>query len=578
MTMLLPFFAAVYSLLLAFDPLHPITWLSEWIFFIFSFKMIGMVTILIMSCLFVTFLNVRHITVIPVIRRNRLSFLLDLIEPMHALQICAITLYSALTAWFISAQLGTKYSTLIDNCPAHIQGLCLNEKHVVVVIHSGFIGFIFAVQFFLQHEYVMDFSPVQQRKFCKVRDFIYPNLIKCGIASMKHTLYFYLSYFFLGCFVKSCLLSALQLNGTMDTPLNSLHGFVQFSLLWKLWLVATGFTFVWKLGVYLFKIYNSESYPFLIDTPYAEQLERCLHSVMSTRAPSLVRHLAFLDLSLLSRHDVKKRIEVFSLSQPGHHSHNWNRISAECLSTVYCLTNQLTAYNQKVMITGASNGESINSAKQTDISQGTPQTPRYRTVQSLGPDIVQSPYSSFTQKSLHPPRRGQNGQLKVVQVTKSYVKNWFETASTNWIEVLKHLQIVVYLTNTFPDFDQGMVFRESQLQQWALEGLSNLVVASYDEDTFGVVQQSLPDVISALFGLHSALCKYTKLNQRPTSIHTKSTISEQDTAVYKLQNSVMEALKTAIHRIVARFGQHLKGIQLSTEDQRKLSQFFNYIE
>ncbi|XP_033117095.1 nucleoporin NDC1-like isoform X2 [Anneissia japonica] len=586
--MLMPFFTTTHSLLLSFNPLHPVSWLTEWFSFVFSFKMLGMVTILAFSSLFITFLNVRHTTVIPVVRRNRLSYIADLVDPFHALQVMAVTLSAALTAWSMTAQMGNEYSTFTRSCSG-IKALCLNEKHFLIIIHAGFIGLIFAVQFFLQHDYIMAFSPVQL-KFFKVRDFIYPSLIQCGVASMKRTVYFYILYFLMGGLLKSWILTTFKLHGTVDAPLNSLQGFLEFSLLWKLWLVATLFTFIWKLGIYLFKVYHSESYTFAIDTSYADQLERCLHSVMSPRAPPLVRHLAFLDLSILSRYSLKRRTEVFALSQPGHHSHNWNRILAECLSAVFCLTNHLSAHTRRKMVVGAvgSNGTNNHKAKSADIQDvQTPQTPRHREfVQSIGPSIgqVQSPYSSFSQEQLSPQRpipppvHQQNSQPKKQRGPMPYVKRWFETIAARWIESMRNFHVVVYLSKPFPDSEQGMIFRESQLQQWALEGLSNLAVASYDEDTYGVVQQSLPEIISAMLALHVAMSKYSKLSQSPSSIHTKSASSRQDSAVHKLQAALQETLTTSIHRIVAKFRHHLKGVQLSTEDERRLSQFINYIE
>uniref|UniRef100_A0A0E9RFR5 Nucleoporin NDC1 n=1 Tax=Anguilla anguilla TaxID=7936 RepID=A0A0E9RFR5_ANGAN len=52
----------------------------------------------------------------------------------------------------------------------------------------------------------------------------------------------------------------------------------------------------------------------------------------------ILKFLALQDLALLSQHSPSRRQEVFSLSQPGGHPHNWSAICKDvCLSSMTSL-------------------------------------------------------------------------------------------------------------------------------------------------------------------------------------------------------------------------------------------------
>ena len=55
-------------------------------------------------------------------------------------------------------------------------------------------------------------------------------------------------------------------------------------------------------------------------------------------------------MKLLAKQDVHRRAELFSLSQPGGHPHNWNNVSAECFKTLQLLTERITEFNEKASV------------------------------------------------------------------------------------------------------------------------------------------------------------------------------------------------------------------------------------
>ena len=68
--------------------------------------------------------------------------------------------------------------------------------------------------------------------------------------------------------------------------------------------------------------------------------------------------LGYLDLVLLSRYAALRRKQIFSLSQPGGHAHNWNSISVQCLEELEALTHDIAMYNDTIM--GGKGGRTLS--------------------------------------------------------------------------------------------------------------------------------------------------------------------------------------------------------------------------
>ncbi len=60
--------------------------------------------------------------------------------------------------------------------------------------------------------------------------------------------------------------------------------------------------------------------------------------------------MGYLDLNLLSKYDVQRRAELFCLSQPGGHPHNWKNVSTECLNLLRHLTDSIIEFNEKASV------------------------------------------------------------------------------------------------------------------------------------------------------------------------------------------------------------------------------------
>ncbi|MEE6495595.1 hypothetical protein FKM82_002092 [Ascaphus truei] len=425
----------------------------------------------------------------------------------------------------------------------------------------------------------------------------------------------------------------LQIDGQRQ-PLDTLRGLLNLSLFYHIWLCGTFCLTTWYMVWVLFRIYATEARVFPVQSSFAEEADQCLPYVLSCHTP-LVKYLALQDLTLLSQYSPSRRQEVFSLSQPGGHPHNWTAISRECLSLLNNLTTRLVTHQEAAASNGRvrlpSSAESMKSSSYTGTSLT--EDPIYQT-QSLGqvprtpvPSLLKlsslkasrdplSPYASLavsrvaelldpnspwhgTVQSPHLIRRGPklwtpgtDGQRNgsegssfslVPPVTVSnpehqnFVYAWCWHKQEQIKNFLAKRVLIMYLFSKHPEASSQDVFADAQTHIWALEALSYLVAASFSEDRFGVVQTSLSGIICTFLTLQEAVEKHFKL-PHASSKPARTSGCLVDSSFKTLRFALRAALKTAIYRITTTFGEHLHAVQISAEHQKKLQQFLDFKE
>ncbi|XP_022109750.1 nucleoporin NDC1-like [Acanthaster planci] len=624
---LLPGTAGLFVLLVKISIFHPHLWFRDWLVTALSISSVGYILLIAVLTSLVAISNVLFYTVVPVVQLNRLSVLWGVVKPSNLLHMACHTLAGGVTAWCWSFLIGPPYSTLTvlssDGSKQH-----LNENHLFLVLHGAYVGLLHS--FWLMHTQAhrIEFPIIQQLKFFQVRTFLQESIYANLIFSGRATGYFYLLYYLFGSIPKHWLLVNLNLQES-PTPLNAISGLLNLTLLWNV--VLTGFitSHLWCMSLHLFKVFNTEVYQFPIEVPLSSQEECCLHKALTEKHCALVQYLAYLDLSMLAECGRDRRKQVFALSQPGGHPHNWTNISTACLSLIDSLTQRLTAHQEWV-----SNGLARQRRSQDDaprdrgtlVTNGraaaqedsatlwyTPQEPRRPYLRSsvaspitpvTGTDPVFSPVLETPQVpgtgrvhnvtappkestwcatpgSGYNPLTGQpihRDQRKSSQSSREYpgLGMW------SWqhrLDIFKRWRLGAYLLNPFPEAVSRALFMDVQLHIWALEALSSLVAASYHEDTYGVVQGTLPDILVGMLGLQSAVEKHFKL---PTSVPKRSPSDFRPVRLGpvhpddRLRLDLKSTVTTSLHRIVATFGPHLKSVQMAPEYQQKLEQLMEY--
>jgi len=332
-----------------------------------------------------------------------------------------------------------------------------------------------------------------------------------------------------------------------DSPVNTLRGMLDFGLLWATLLSGTFLHFVFSIPALLYRVYQTEPHEFPVETEYADYKNKCLYNAVSS-SNSLVQHHGFLDLSLLARHSCNRRKELFSLTQLGGHPQNWNSIASECITQLKAFTVELAHFNAKTMIEGPMRQHSGDKTKQAAM----PNRDKFGNVDNL----------TF---------RGRTVQ-ETTEPQPIYKR---PSLSERVLQQLKQRKALVFLLSELPDKESQKLFAESQRYIWAVQAISNLVIASFKEDTYGVVQKSLPSILSTLLSLYEAVEKHFKLG---TSINRKPSKSIGACEEHDLRFALKSSVKAALYEIVITFGEHIHSVPLDVEEKKKIQLFAEFKE
>ncbi|XP_078120388.1 nucleoporin NDC1 isoform X2 [Sander vitreus] len=625
--LLLPPITAVFVIISRFSLLHPIQAVSECLSFLTSASAIFSFILLCGVIIMVGFLNLEYYTVIPTIACSKIALLGQLLHPRQFVNSLAHCIMGIIVAWCCAITVGGRYETIADPC-AQGDGspqMCLNEYHLILLLAGAFVGFSHSLLGVIYNMNYVSFHTVQQYKYLRFKGSL-SLVLKCSATQALYSVRNYIvMYFFLGYIPKAwiCKTLNLHLNSAVH-PLDSIAGLLDLSLLYHLWISASFLLFTWHITLLLFRVFVTEVYSFPVQSSFTENAHQCLPTVLTDKQPMILKFLALQDLALLSQHSPSRRSEVFSLSQPGGHPHNWNAISKECLSLLADLTQRLIVYHDTVATNGRAKSLSTGSERKTSsessVTSGTQdlmsprptllmKTPASVFARSIvgcpqspltapfTPDL-DSPFASPALRRLTAPTDQCSPWFGTVQsphIMRRVPKLW-STSTDSQVngsplaspasvpspkqEPSKPSLLAQFLQNRkeqLPEASSQALFADSQAHIWALEGLSYLVQSSFSEDQFGVVQTALPSILSCMLGLQEAVDRHFKL-PHASSKPVRSASSMGDSTHKTLRFALRATLKTSIYRITTTFGNHLNAVKMSAEHRKRLQQFLEYKE
>ncbi|RVE62088.1 hypothetical protein OJAV_G00177470 [Oryzias javanicus] len=641
--LLLPATTAAFVVLSKLSVLHPLRMLADCASVLVSAGAVFSFILLAGVVIAVGFLTFEYYTVVPTIACSKVALLGRLLHPRQLLYCLAHGLMGVVVGWCCAVTIGYRYETLASPCPqkdgdgpAH---MCLNEHHLLLLLEGGFVGLSHGLLGVIHNMNYVSFGTVQQHKYLCFKGSL-PLAVKCSAAQSFYSVRNFLGfYFFLGHVPRAWICRSLSLHlDSSAHPLDSISGLLDLSLLYHLWISAAYLLFSWYITLLLFRIFVTEAYSFPVQSTFTEEAPQCLPKVLSEKQPMILKFLALQDLSLLSQHSPSRRSQVFSLSQPGGHAHNWNAISKECLSLLAELTQRLVLHHESVATNGRTKSLSSSGERKTSSeSSGTEdsmssrpaflmKTPASVFLRSMGagplspltspftPDL-DSPFAPPTLRRLAaPPDLGSpwHGSVQSPHVLRRAPKLWststdsqangsppaspaslpspkpessrpsflaqfFQNRREQVKLFLAKRVLVMYLFTKLPEASSQALFADGQAHIWALEGLSYLVQASFTEDQFGVVQTTLPSILSCMLLLQEAVDRHFKL-PHASSKPVKSPVSLGDSSHKTLRFALRATLKTAIYRITSTFGAHLHAVQMSAEHRKRLQHFLEYKE
>ncbi|NXK60166.1 NDC1 protein, partial [Sylvietta virens] len=623
--LLLPICTAAFIVLSGLDPFHPVRWISNSFNDLYTSYVIFCIFLMSLVIIVISIFNVEFYAVVPSIPCSRLALIGKIIHPQQVIHSFVHAIMGMLVAWCATIMTKGRFQFLAVSCtPSEsledaVPQMCLNEYHLFFLLSGAFLGYSYSLFYLINNMNYLPFPIIQQYKYLRFRRSL-PLLIKHScVESLYFVRNFCVTYYFFGYIPKVWICTTMDLHTDSKLhPLDTLSGLLDLSLFYHTWLNGVFLLMTWYIAWLLFKIYATESHHFPIQPTFAQETDQCLPKILNSNPPLLIKFLALQDLMLLSQYSPVRRQEVFSLSQPGGHPHNWTAISRECLSLLSDLTQRLIAQQEAA----AANGRAKPPVGELKVPPQTPgavgiedmsfQSQRSNIVlrasmsplvkpslmpvkSSPGSDIgspfsspalnykmgvvdVKSPWHGSVQ-SPHVVRRGpklwtslsdqqMNGShhesLPVLSAARTgseavqprFIYTWLQNKQEQIKNFLSKRALIMYFFSKHPEASIQAVFSDAQMHIWALEGLSHLVAASFTEDQFGVVQTTLPAILNTLLSLQEVVDRYFKL-PHVSSKPPRVSGSLVDTSYKTLRFALRASLKTALYRITTVFGEHL---------------------
>lgn len=263
--------------------------------------------------------------------------------------------------------------------------------------------------------------------------------------------------------------------------------------------------------------------PYTIHSPAPEQT-RTLPNVIETADP-LLKMFAFQDLRAIAWEDEQRRVDVFSLSQPGKHPRNWKAVSVPCVNMLDELCSRMTSAAARLV--GYSWDD--HDVENEDVPREALMMPR-----RMREMAYRGTGQSRQQKNIAPIR----------------------TLNTQTIGILSKISNFIGLNAT----EKLVISRyDAQMNAYAAEAVYMLVVDSMGEDRFGVVQKDLKELLILLCKLITAIDTYERAK---ASVADKS-----DVTFLRLVDA---SLKSSLQRVVTTFGSHLRSLNLADEHVRTI--------
>ncbi|XP_076463263.1 nucleoporin NDC1-like [Babylonia areolata] len=494
-------------------------------------------------------------TVVPDVPSTRLESYLSLLRLSRLPHMAVSTLGGACVAWCLSHLVGERFyglTALVTTAGREV--LVLNESHLFYVLAGSLAGLVYYCNFYLNHRNYLVFPALQRDKYFRVRNDVVQMAKQCLHLVRRHLQILIVGYWTLGFTYRSWVMGALSVDAIRDQPLNRVSILVDVGLLWQTALCSFFIVFTWGLMAVLYRVYHTQRLEIPVLSTFGADSKHSLTEALNSQSADILQYLAFLDLSHLSRCSPQRRQEMFSLSQPGGHPHTWRGVCGTCLQQLEGLAAQVNAAHQSAL--AALPVHSLPADKIFSFAGETPLTQR-----GLSHSFAQSP--GVENLPLHPP-----APPAAPPANKQSLASMVYSG-------LKTKPILSYFLMELPDSKSRQLFASCQVHIWAIEAISELAAASYEEDKYGVVQMTLSAIFTTLVSLHDNLEKYFKL--QPTALRRGGKDSQPPPHVILCQQ-LREGLKTAIYRLTNRFGKHLGDFHLKVDCSKRLRPFLDFKE
>ncbi|XP_076348918.1 nuclear division cycle 1 [Tachypleus tridentatus] len=464
---------------------------------------------------FISIIQLNQLSAIPKIWKSRLDVIVNFCKPKNIFNIIVCGVGGGVIVRCYLALISKKHKNLSQICFYDPDSICLDEKHFFVVFNGMFAGMLYYISCFLQDSYYLEINPFQQPKLLVSKSEIYNVIVEGAIRTLQEMKYFYVLYFVFGKNFRDNICNVLNLSYGEEYKLTTFKGLVDIDLFLTVFITGIILHIVWAYNKYLLKIFLAERIVFPLEETFEVEKDRCLHHSLACNDIPLLQSLGYLDLCHLAKYSFKRRQQIFSVSQPGGHPHQWNQISCTVLARIETLMKQLSTVSS---VPPKTESQKLNEVPQTDLSY--------------------------------------------IKCMENFLTCKFKKIIDFWNKISP----ISAIYSEYPEAQMHKYFLTCQPVIWGIEALSFLVCASYDEDRYGVVQKSLSKIISLMLDLQTTLERF----QKSLSVARKPGPLSRD---IQLRQSLRIVLNGALYRIALTFKKHLSDIAFQEDHRQQLYEF-----
>ncbi|KAM3967081.1 nuclear division cycle 1 [Aphomia sociella] len=530
--------AIVLVFIIQIDLIHPISWITATFSEVFGWKMGLNIVLLGLVSFFQAYIyGSYYMTPIPKYF-TRFSMFLNI----FSLQNITFSLLYALSGYFTmslySSLAKRNFNTLKKPCDNY-DGQCLIEQSLFLQFGGMWIGLFYFLNSHIFSPTTLLFPHVYQDKFQQIKLAI-SNILSTGFQkSMMPVVYYCIFYILWGNKPRSVVSEVYSLY-LEDPPLNNIFNLCKSGIWIGLWF----YTSLFFISVYIMKTVFNIVLTEPMKFPIESESSLTLHNALAQKS-QFNGYLGAQDLRIMSMSDPVRRLQIFTLSLPGGHPRNWNNLLEKSLIIINNFSKDI---------------ESVNGdCKPVDMDKN-----GQRKLMNVSPKSAQ--YANSLRNMAHSPQL-----LELKDHNKNKMDDTFANAVREECNTLLNKLCqkpgINYFFGELTDTKLKYLLIQAQPVTWTCEGLAFIVAASLKEDKYGVVQNDLPKIMTALINLKQNLDKLIK----PGLVPRKHILN--DAFAIKIRTALLSTVKRSIYKIVITFSKYIHEIPLDPDVQIAIQPF-----
>lgn len=559
------FLLTVFLLYVNYSVLHPVTWMLTTMSTIFSlYTWLYTVPLLMIVVFYGVILGRRYVAerhYAPTRFAALCSTGLD-----EFLFVAVHIAVAFLTTWLYSRFMHKEYSTFYEKCPtvANTGGdspkNCINERYTLLILYGVYLGVYNFVKEPARQESRIIFPLLQQERYLKIRDNL-SRILFAGIrAAFLPTIAFFIGSYALSGVLISNMAHIFGLHYSGDY----MHLFDGL-LFCYLAVLAAQLQINQLVMDFLFVTLLTEYRQFSVDDdPFAVKLVDALACV----SVPITQELAALDLYRLSQTSAERRQQVFALSIPGGHPYVWQALSGQCLALIGSFTQELATSIDHLVVqpTASQTGNHpkfYNPAggPATDLANKLLHRQYNESAAIRNMDSVGGGGGGGAIGSADEATGGRQRTDLLTRVTSSY---YMRTERLK-MGVMQLPGVRFWFSEKRCGRVSWLLANRGQTIGWTVQGLATLATSSLREDTYGVVQMNLVDIIRSLILLKQTLDRVVTVTFDDALSHTRAM-------------AIRGIVRRSLYSITTTFDEYLPDLMASMDEYRMMRNFMSYSE